>query len=313
LWLGAALGLILVQALVAPPQRSIFWTATLDAGHVPLYGMFALIMLRVSWSWSRRTHNHRLGSYLTAGGLTVAAGGLTEVLQAFGSRDAEVADFARNAAGAATALLVALAFDRKVTVSPSAIRIPRPVMLLLAVALLTIAVFPVTTIAIAYLQRDRAFPRICDFEAAWERKFVAAKDAELTITSPPREWGRAAQDKAGRVTFLTGEYPALVIQEPHPDWGGHDRFVFEVYSELQEPVAIVLRINDIHHRGAYSDRFNRELVIDPGANRISIPLPEVETSPRRRRMDLTHIRNVTIFADHPVHSFSLYVDALHLE
>ena len=86
-----------------------------------------------------------------------------------------------------------------------------------------------------------------------------------------------------------------------------------MFSESAAPLDLVLRIHDIHHDNEYGDRFNRVLVIRPGPNRISIPLAEVRSAPRGRPMDMTHIRNITLFAARPSEAFAVYIDGIELE
>jgi hypothetical protein len=179
--------------------------------------------------------------------------------------------------------------------------------------LLVPAFVSLTATAIAYLGRDAAYPRICGFEAAWEGKFVSAHEADLEKTQPPEGWGRKPSDRVGHVVFRPGAYPGLSIGEPHPDWRGFEVLVFDVYSELPEPVELVLRIHDRDHNDNYWDRFNRTLVIHPGASRISIPLRDVQTAPRGREMDMSRICGLVLFADHPREPFDLCFDDFRLE
>jgi hypothetical protein len=105
----------------------------------------------------------------------------------------------------------------------------------------------------------------------------------------------------------------LVVEEPYPDWSGYDRLSFTVYSGMKEPVSIVVRIDDAQHDNRYTDRFNRRLVLQPGVNRVSIPLSEVRNSPRGRKMNMTRIQRVVLFAMHPGAPFTLHFDTVRLE
>ncbi len=326
--LGAAAVVIAVQVLQRCPRASLLWSALFDAGHVPLYGLVALALLYASLTFVSRSGRPRLWHYLAALAVTMALGAIAEGLQALGKGDASLADFLRDAAGSTAFLMVALAFDAhpiRGTTSEdtypaqgeappaSNTRFRRVVLLVAAVALLAVALSRVTTVAIAYLQRNAAFPVLCDFEGAWEGKFVHVRDAELEIGFAPAGWGREASDNVARITFEPAVYPALLINEPFPDWRGYDRLVVEVYSELDSTVSLVLRIDDVLHDNAYSDRFNRRLVIEPGVNRISIPLADVERAPRARKMDMGRVRNVVLFAVRPAKAFSVWVDGVRVE
>jgi hypothetical protein len=311
LWLCAVVCLIVVQIAVPVPRHSRFWSAVFDTGHVPLYGLVALAILRWRRSLCGRPGGPRLRFYLQALALTIAAGVAAELIQAPGPGDTSAGDVARDALGATAFLLVALAFDREPIHGRT--RVPRETALLLAVLLLALALVPLAATSIAYLGRNAAFPRICGFDAAWERKFVSAHEADLERTPAPEGWGRKPSDRVGRVVFRPGMYPGLRIGEPHPDWRGFERLVFDVYSELPEPVALDLRIDDHRHNEDYWDRFNRTLILQPGASCISIPLRNVQTAPRGREMDMSHVRGLALFANHPGEAFVIYFDEFRLE
>jgi hypothetical protein len=168
-------------------------------------------------------------------------------------------------------------------------------------------------VATAYVRRWAAFPRICDFGASWESRFVASHDAALVPAHLPAALDPSGRQQAARITFERGTYPGAGIVEPYPRWTGYDRLVFDVYSELAAPVALVLRIHDARHDGSYEDRFNRELPIQPGVNRVSIPLAEVRGAPRGRPMDLSRIAGLALFALEPPEGFRLYLDSFRLE
>jgi len=311
LWLGAVACLMAVQIAIPVPRHSQFWTAVFDAGHVPLYGLVALAFLRWRESRGVRPDGSRLRLYLPALALTLAAGIVAELIQALGPGETSAGDVARDALGATAFLLVAHAFDR----APlhAGVRAPRSLALLLAALVLAVAFVPLAVTSIAYLGRDAAFPRICGFDAAWERKFVSVHDAELERISPPTAWEPRPSGRVGRVTFRPAIYPGLRIAEPHPDWRGFERLVFDIYSEQPEPIVLELRIDDRHHDESYRDRCNRTLTIAPGANHFSIALRDVQTAPQGREMDMARIRSLVFFAHHPREGFGLYFDGFRLE
>ncbi len=319
---------ITVQMAWSAPQGSMLWSAVFDAGHMPLFGLVALAVLRGLLLLTRGKQVPRPRLYLAALVVTVAIGGITEFSQYFGLRDADPFDFLRNAYGALCSLMLAYALDRQARhmwwggrIRPAATRILLGVG---ALALLLAVAIPVMRVASDYLHRNAAFPAICEFDAAWQRRFAGPQDAVLTRVPAPDEWVRATHPLSaetaaerdrlvGRLTFQTAVYPALHLMEPYPDWSGYDRLVFDAYSELDEPVELSFRVNDIHHDQRYADRFNRTVVIHPGANRITFALDEIERGPRHRRMDMKHIRNATLFAIRPQKPFTIYVDSFRLE
>jgi len=311
LWLCAAAGMIAVQVLAPGPSQSLFWSALFNVGHAPLYGLVALVILRLLlWDGDRRGIT-RIKFYLLALVLTVVAGVLAELLQKLNHGDPEVEDVVRDAVGAAAFLLAFGAFDRRLI--ERRIAISRGIMIALAAALLAASSFPLAAISADLLRRDRAFPRICAFEASWESAFVFAQEADMQRIPPPDGWRPRPADRVARIAFRPGDYPGLVVRKPHPNWTGFKELVFDVYSELPQPVDLVLSIHDIGHDHDYWDRFNRELTIEPGPHRLSIPLRDIQMAPRGRQLDLSRICGLVLFADHPREPFVLYFADFHLE
>lgn len=335
---------IAIQVLWGAPRGHMLWSAVFDAGHAPLFGVVAVAALQglVILARARGRGPSREGAgaappstrvprpllYLAALLFSIGIGGLTEASQYFGLRDADPRDFAHDVYGALAFLALAYALDRHAPHRLWGGRIParltRAVLALGAAALLLAVAVPVLQVARDYLGRNRAFPSICDFEAGWERRFVGPRDADLDRVPVPEGWllaqGSAAHgapdgenERVGRLTFHVAIYPALHIMEPYPDWSGYDRLVFEIYAKLDAPRELSFRINDNRHDNTYADRFNRILTIAPGLNRYEIELEDVARGPRNRRLDLTHVRNASLFAVRPEAPFRIWVDGFRLE
>jgi hypothetical protein len=313
LWLILMVAALCVQTFAPTPQHSLLWTALEDAAHVPLFGVVGFLVLRASSASTRWRGGSRARQYVLALVVTAGIGALTELIQAFVGRDADVLDLARDVLGGAAALLVALCFDSKLRLALGSKQRLRAPLLLVAVTLLSLALRPAATVVHSYLARNAAFPRLCDFGSAWGQTFIVARDAAIQVTDPPSGWAQRPRARVACVTFSSTGTPAFVLREPYPDWTGYDTLVFEVFSASPETMEIVLRIDDVHHNNAFSDRFNRALAIHPAANRIAIRLREIEEAPRGRAMDLTRIRTVTLFVAEPSRSFALYLDAVRLE
>ena len=63
-----------------------------NAAHAPVFGVFALIALRLTREW-RQSATARARDYVLAFLVATGVGGLVEVAQAFLERDASLADF----------------------------------------------------------------------------------------------------------------------------------------------------------------------------------------------------------------------------
>ena len=283
-------------------RRSVF-----DAGHVLLFGLVALLALWVLQTSIRAEGLARLRAYGLAFLLVVLLGLGTEFLQIFAARDAGLGDFGRDLIGGAAALLAALAFDRRTWSAPA---VGRGLLVVVAALLAVSGMAESVMVYRDYGRRDAAFPSICGFDSAWEMRFARGRNARLTRVAPPADWEGAA-GQVGRLDLgPPADYPGLALSEPGRDWSGYEALEFRAWVE--EPVELVVRVHDAAHDQRYSDRFNRTLRLEAGANRIRIPLAEIAEGPADRRMDLREVAGVAVFADRPQESFTVWLDEFRL-
>jgi len=290
--------LMFAQALLPPAHGGLLKKALFDAGHVPLFGLFALILLA---AFRRMEEDARFRPYALAFAGVVLMGAVSEYAQRRTGRDAEPMDFLHDLLGGAACLLAARALDRR-----SPLVGPRRIAALgFAVALLGLSSWPLASLLNGFRQRDHAFPMLFDFEQPWERRFLSTRDAEIEIVDA------AAVGTAGhalQIRFGTSEYPTLILKEPVADWRSYQELVFEVFCE--EPTRLNIRVDDATHNGSYGDRFNRPIALEGGHTRIEIALQDIRAAPTGRSMDLERIRSVALFCQGPR---SLVVDQLRLE
>jgi VanZ family protein len=274
-----------------------------NAGHALLFGAIALLALRAARSLGQG------GARGYASALTVALvlGALSEWLQvASPVRDASVGDWLRDAAGALAALCLAAGW-RQGAAGRSA-----PAVALTLVATLSVAAVaaPLWLTVKDYLARDRAFPVFCCFTGDWEQRFVTTNHIELAPAAPddvPADGGFL------RMTYFPARWPGLTVHEVYPDWSGYDTLAFDIYAETPAPVAIVLRVDDLGHDGVtFQDRFNRDLTVAAGMNRLRVPIAEILEAPAGRRMDPRRMKRVFLFADGPQTPFTVYWNGFRL-
>lgn len=288
------------------PENTLIWESALDAGHVPLFGLMSLIFLVLIRSLTSR---RAMTAYFLAFVMAFFLAAVIEGIQYFGPRDADPRDLARGTAGILSFLGLAMTLDRRLE-----IRAARRLALVAgAVVLIAVSLASFALLIRAYRYRASSFPSICTFDESWERSFYGVARAELSVTRLPPPWSDGSGNEVGRITFLKATYTGFHISEVYPDWRGYRRLCFDTYSELEEPVELILRIHDAHHDNSVGDRFNRSLVIDPGRNEIRIGLDEIRKGPSSRELDLSQVWGLALFAVGPDSVFSLYVDAFRLE
>jgi hypothetical protein len=98
------------------------------------------------------------------------------------------------------------------------------------------------------------------------------------------------------VEFEASKYPGVSFFEPVSDWRGFHTLVVDVENPDADLLNLVIRVHDIGHGNAYSDRFNRSFKLAPGERRVfEIGLADVQHAPRNRLMNMAQISDVTLF------------------
>lgn len=291
---GIALLLVFLQWIPAS-DSTLFRKAVFNAGHAPLFGLVALLLLGLSRTALSGIPRASIVHYVVAFAAAVGVGLLSELYQFVGPRDADPLDLLRNGAGAFAFLLLAASRNRDADPKRGSrgvgLAIP-----LRAAAILTLGAVcaPVLLVAHGYWSRDRAFPVLCECDSAWARTFLYPKHAVLESAVPPAGWPDAA---GGPVFKLALRYPGaslLVLREPYPDWTGYGRLRLEIYNGETAPVSLDLRVKDGGDYRAYEDRFRRTLRLAPGANVVLIPFDEIRQAAPGRITDLTRIRSLSL-------------------
>ena len=307
-------GLIAFLFLGDVPEHTRFWEALFDAGHAALFGAVALVLQ--SLLTRERGTGRGAASPAHAFGVTLILAAGSEVVQSLQPhRDVSVADFLRDAAGAGAFLLLDVAWRsrRSPGTAPLTTR-ARVGAALAAVGLLAAAAGELIYTVSLYAARDRAFPTLYSLDGSWrERPFIVTGGNVLSADQAPERTAAMDVGPLARLDLKPGLYSGLTFDEPYPDWSGHQRLTFTVVSDLDRPLVLVIRVHDATHDQRYADRFNRRLTIEPGVNRIAIPIDDIRRAPDRREMDLGRVRGIVIFAyklERPLH---LYLGPMRLE
>jgi hypothetical protein len=83
------------------------------------------------------------------------------------------------------------------------------------------------------------------------------------------------------------------------NWSGFKYFCFDIYNPEAKQEQISLRIDDKKNYPDYNDRYNKSIILEPGINRLCIPLNEMDTSGTKRKINLQNIYKVLIFKANP--------------
>jgi hypothetical protein len=282
----ALVGSLLVPELALPPTH--FFAAAEDASHGPLFGFVALCALAFLRAGPVGTKYAGRRGYVAAWVVATVLGGLGELAQLPGPRDASWSDFFNDALGAACALFAFACFDPVLKPLPAS-RVRTFAAASVALAIVIFA--PFAWVNAAYLQRRAQLPVLFDPAARTCRVFVFASGADARYVAAPD--GRVELE----VRLQPGaDYPGVELTEPWPDWRGHAALVIEVENPGDTPQPINLNIHDAGHDWNFTDRYNAHRVIPPRATEIvRIPLESIAKAPQRRRMDLSRMNAIVMF------------------
>lgn len=311
--LGIA-ALMLFLVLGRPPSDAWGWRMLFEIGHVPLFGLTALLMLRLVYVL-RGGGAVRAGDFLVALLATAVLSLVAEALQLFQpGRHANIGDAVSNLTGAACFIAIAAALRPEPWrgLGPDG---PVAARLVLAGAALVLAlvVMPLVGVAWNYYQRAAAFPVVADLSRNWQRPFLSVGRSELTLATAPSGWAAKSGQRVARLTFLDAPWPGFTVREPYPDWSQYQALRFQVWSELEAPVEIVLRVDDGRRDRPHRDRFNGSFIVMPGLNDFAVSLATIASGPREREMDLSDISQFIIFSRRPNEPFELYFSPVWLE
>jgi VanZ family protein len=285
---AALLGTLVVAlsavALVAKfPSHPVILVELNNAAHAPVFGALAIVWLHLLRGFSALSRWQR---YLAAFALSVAIGGLVELIQPIFDRGSESLDLMADALGAIAGLAAMAAFELR-----------RRWLLLPALIALVPVLWPVGEVAMAYRLRAREFPTLLGYDVQAERHFIHSFGIEFEAVRLPQRWRRKDDPRSLRIRIRGGKFPRIALMEPQPDWRGYSRLMLDVTNPEDRPLMLTLRVYDRDHDNLRAaDRFNRKITLAASERRVlSFPLAEIAASPAGRGMDMSRIARVILF------------------
>jgi hypothetical protein len=305
--MGGLLLAMLAQAVAPIPRERLYIEAILDAGHVPLFSVFTLVLLSLLLEVGRIRRRPRALAFALAFAVAAMMGLVTEYLQSRVSRDADLMDFERDLFGAGAAILLSMAWtERRARGTLIA------GLLVVGAGACVIAGFvEPAAVLLDYRARDESFPVLASFDDGWEETFLTGRESAFRLTVAPDGW---AGDRGDVLVaeYEATDYPALTLREPQSDWSAYTQLEFDVFNGESTGIDLLVRIDDNSHNGYYSDRYNGRHPLDRGANRVTIQLEDVRQAPRSRSMNLHAVRSLTFFLEKVGRPVTLYFDDLRL-
>jgi hypothetical protein len=263
-----------------------------NTAHVPAFGFIAWLALQ--WLQGPRALSALdKRDYATAFLVAVTLGILVELLQALLGRDAEVQDVIHDAIGAIATLCIVGAYD--------AYRAPDRSRMIgyasCAVIALAWGTYPLVWASAAWLKREYQFPVLIEFDSRLDAFFLTANDMQPRIEKIPTALAHENGEKALLMSLTNGTYPGIDAEDLHTDWTGYSTLSFDATNVTARTIELSIRVHDAAHNFTFGDRFTRVYTLPAGTRRvIDIPLAEVESAPKGRKMQMNRIRGVIIFS-----------------
>lgn len=294
---AVALLLMIGSALLAllhfyKPRGSGLWLETFNnSAHVPVFALVSLVLF-VSLGIVR---NLRFWTRISiAGAISVLLAILSEAAQIAGPRDASFEDLLADWLGSTGMLMAIIAFSHRAQLE----RKIRGFWAMASLILFLIALKPLISVSIAYVERNRNLPVLFSFDAHLNKTFLRLQNTSLEIVGQPAE-----NRRIGRLTLGSNQQSALIFHDLWADWSEYSSLVVDLEIQDAAPLEITLRVHDrIHSRGKQpsNDRFNMRYTLQRGSQSIRIPLENIRLAPEDRPMDLTEIHGIVMFTSRNV-------------
>ena len=284
-----------VLSIVRPPDSSYFWDRLFDTGHILIFGLITISLLKATDSFLHAAP--RLTHYVLSITGSIVIGIVVEVAQEFhGERTAEWIDLYNDVVGAISFGCLYAAFDPQLDGNRT-FWLRRTTLTGIAIVLLVAGAIPFLDVCRQYHRRHTLFPVLMEFSDPWYQNFCFAQSSAWRASPHPEGWPLDQRRSAliARVDAVPGPYPGFVVHEPFPDWRGYRSLEIDVYLEDSQPRFFVLRVNDRQHNNDVDDRFNKTVKIRPGFQTLSFDLEAIEHAPNGRDLQLGQVDGVALF------------------
>jgi hypothetical protein len=272
-----------------------------NLGHVFAFFLWTWYLAK-RWPWLNRLRP--LNRLLFLAGLVFGAGLLIEGLQYGTARSADWQDIGRNMLGCLAAICWTPLLHQNL--KPIALRIGRVTCVLLGMT----ALLPLGCSLADMILAQRYFPVLADFETPLELERWSG-DARRERSTTVRLSGQHAL----KVMLDTTRYSGVSLNTFPRDWRAYRALEIGIFNPDQDLIFMTCRIHDRRHvQGSqhYQDRFNRRYAIQPGWNRIRIPLQDVQAAPEGRSMDLKMVMAIGLFATRLDYPRVVFLDHIRL-
>jgi len=275
----------------SPPESSRLFGSALDLGHILF---FCLLVLYVN----RHINLRRPLAVISLTIIVLIVGGLIELIQLQIGRDGNWLDVYYDLVGT----WIGLVWCHPVT---RAVRYARIVIFALTLP----ALLKILLLALLQFQAAQNFPLIADFETRLElyQYHGTLERSDLVHTHG---------NYSLQLTLQASEYSGINIGRSYPDWTPYNYLKMDIYIPDDQPLDIVIRVNDISHDLAGwkdDDRYNYRTRLYPGWNNLTLSIDDIRNGPATRLMDLQKISSIGIFTARLPAARVINIDNIKLE
>lgn len=112
------------------------------------------------------------------------------------------------------------------------------------------------------------------------------------------------------------KYTGLSLDHLYANWQDYRQVTFSFYNPEKETALLNIKITDDEHdegHHAYNNRFNHQVELAPGWQKVSLPLTDIENAPRTRLLATDKISRIGFFMTNLVADKVLYIESIKLE
>lgn len=177
------------------------------------------------------------------------------------------------------------------------------------------AVFHLSPLVVALSDEAVAriqFPILSSFETPFEPDRWEGNSNREVVTGIGGKQGRQL-----RIELNTQAFSGAGLKYLPSNWLDYRMLNLDIYYAEERPLSLTVGVYDFKHQNGrprlvYTDRFNQRHQLTTGSNKIRINLKDIEASPKRRKMDMHQIADVSLFASNLKKPATIYLDRVYL-
>ena len=274
-----------------------------NLGHIAYFALLILLLGKLKFVANLSVKYQWLGLLF----LTLMLGVLIEVLQYGTERTPDIADISRNLIGCFLVLSFKSSYLKLLDLFwCSFIKV-------MAIIILIISMVPLMIALADELIARSQFPVLSNFETPFEiDRWYGKASKEIVKLEPDSDSHQM------KIELTTARYSGVGMDYMPAYWEDYDSVYLKLYYPYDDVLNITVRIHDLEHEiGTYQyeyyDRYHGKFQLKKGWNEIKIPFEDVIAAVKKRKMNLTQIRDISFFSILLSEPKTIYLDKVYLQ